>query len=90
MSEKLTCPGCKSHTSAVRLAYFNGQPCPHCGLSNGAIEEILNVQRSMADKDLTERYRKLLIEVDILRTVNQRMRDQFHRIRDEVLRDDDD
>lgn len=31
MSNKMTCPGCKSHTSAVMMAAREGDACPYCG-----------------------------------------------------------
>jgi DNA-directed RNA polymerase subunit M/transcription elongation factor TFIIS len=52
MSEKMECPGCGSHTSAIRTAYEDGMNCPQCGLSARATEEILRARRTTADKDL--------------------------------------
>lgn len=44
----MTCPGCDSHTSDIRRAFENDQPCPTCGLSAAAYE-LIGVKRSQAD-----------------------------------------
>lgn len=48
----MTCPGCSTHSSSVLYAYREDRPCPECGLSNEAMAEILDVQRSRADEKL--------------------------------------
>jgi DNA repair exonuclease SbcCD ATPase subunit len=62
MSEKMTCPGCDSHTSSVLNAFENGSACPVCGLSCEATEEILAVRDKKASNDLKTRVEELLKE----------------------------
>lgn len=52
MSERMTCPGCDSHTSSVLVAYQAGGPCPYCGLSWAAIAEIERIQHTRAGEEL--------------------------------------
>lgn len=42
MADKMTCPGCDSHTSGVLTAFGQGEPCPHCGLSWAVSAELAN------------------------------------------------
>lgn len=60
----MTCPGCGAHTSSVLLSAEDGEACPYCGLSAGAIWEIDAVRRKKADEDLKERLEKALVERD--------------------------
>lgn len=62
MSEKMTCPGCDSHTSSVLRAYEDGQDCPLCGLSYQAADEILTLRDKKANADLKSRVTQLLKE----------------------------
>ena len=64
MSEKMECPGCGAYTSSVLAKVNDGEPCPYCGLSAGAILEIGSVRRRKADEDLKEQLEKALIERD--------------------------
>jgi hypothetical protein len=64
MSNKMTCPGCNSHTSAVLSDYMAGDPCRYCGLSASATEEILAVRRSVADEALKARLEEVLRKFD--------------------------
>lgn len=48
MADKMTCPGCDSHTSAVLRAYDSGEPCPSCGLSYEATCELYEKRRTVA------------------------------------------
>lgn len=52
MGNKMTCPACDSHTSAVLAAFDEGNPCPYCGLSAGAALEIQTVRLKRADEEL--------------------------------------
>lgn len=47
MSDKMTCPGCDSHTSSVLQAFGNDEPCPHCGLSYGTAAELAEKHRTV-------------------------------------------
>jgi hypothetical protein len=52
MSERMKCPGCGTGSSSVLTAYQEDEPCPYCGLSNLAMAEILEIQKTRADTDL--------------------------------------
>src|SRR5258708_4233586 len=52
MSEKMTCPGCGTHTSAVAEAHYADQPCPYCGLPAEAAAQVLAVRAARADEKL--------------------------------------
>lgn len=47
MADKMTCPGCDAHTSSVYDAYWDEKPCPHCGLSYGAMAELDEKRRTV-------------------------------------------
>lgn len=48
MSDKMTCPGCEAHLSSVLRAYNDGLPCPNCGLSYTAMDELFKKRRTVA------------------------------------------
>lgn len=60
----MTCPGCDSHTSTVLARYLDGEPCPYCGLSATATQEIIAARQRGADADLTAKYTELVKRVD--------------------------
>lgn len=62
----MTCPACKAHTSSVRAAFLDHRPCPSCGLSAYAAQEILAIRQRHADAeaDLTARCAQLVIRAD--------------------------
>ena len=64
MSDKMTCPGCDSHTSGVLAAFNDGEPCPYCGLSAETTLELRAVRRSHADEALKTKCEQLLKERD--------------------------
>lgn len=63
VADKMTCPGCRSHTSDVLRAYNNDDPCPNCGLPASATDQVLAARRKAADADLTAKYEELAIRV---------------------------
>jgi hypothetical protein len=65
LSDKMTCPGCQSHSSSVATAYKNGQPCPSCDLSALISYEIENTRMAYGPGELTERHVRLLIRHDV-------------------------
>jgi hypothetical protein len=86
MSEKMTCPGCQSHTSDVRRAYDEDEPCPHCALPASATDQVLAARRKAADADLTARYEELAVRVGRAESEAVRLRnvvDQFRDVLDE-------
>lgn len=64
MSFKQTCPGCNSHSSTVAQAFADGEPCPMCGLSAGAANEIMAVQQARADDAVKAEFAELRLRVD--------------------------
>lgn len=64
MGQKMTCPGCRSHTSDILHRFQENEPCPHCGLSAQAALEIEGVRRRTADEALKQRVEELVKEID--------------------------
>lgn len=64
MSEKMTCPGCGSHSSTILTAFTDGRSCPQCGLSASAALEIQDIRQERADRQLRERCETLTKELD--------------------------
>jgi DNA replicative helicase MCM subunit Mcm2 (Cdc46/Mcm family) len=56
MADKMTCPACDSYTSDVLRAFRNGEPCPSCGLSNSAAQEVDEARTRNADETLIQKY----------------------------------
>lgn len=87
MSEKMTCPGCQSHTSDVLRAYNDDEPCPHCGLPKSATTQVLAARKKAADADLTARYEELALRVGRAEGETVKLRnvvDQIRNILDEL------
>jgi hypothetical protein len=61
MSEKLTCPGCNTHTSQRLAELQDGRPCSSCGLSAAATEEILTVRARWSEGLLREQLEAALV-----------------------------
>jgi hypothetical protein len=76
VSEKMECPGCNGVSSSVLISVMNGEPCPFCGLSAGAVLEISGVRRKQADEELKERLAKALAELDRVKAEAARLRGQ--------------
>jgi hypothetical protein len=72
----MECPGCGTFTSSVLASVMNGEACPYCGLSSGAVQEIRGVRRKQADDDLKERLATALAELDRVKTEAARLRRQ--------------
>jgi DNA repair exonuclease SbcCD ATPase subunit len=64
VSNKMTCPGCNSHTSDVLRAFEDGAACPYCGLSAEATLEIQAVRKSRADEAIKVKCEQALKERD--------------------------
>lgn len=64
MSTKAECPGCGSCTSAIWSAFREGRPCPVCGLSAAAADEVLAARRKSADKELVAKYEEAIKRAD--------------------------
>jgi hypothetical protein len=58
VSNKMTCLGCNSYTSAIYDAYQERSPCPTCGLAADATERVLAARKRLADEDLIQRYQE--------------------------------
>lgn len=72
----MECPGCQAVSSSVLIRVTNGEPCPFCGLSAGAVLEIGGVRRKQADEKLKERLEKALVERDQARREAAALRGQ--------------
>ena len=81
MSEKMTCPGCNSHTSGVLFAVREGRRCPYCGLSPAAILEVNAIQLSKADQDLKDRAEKAIVAEAKLESELAWCKSQLNKIR---------
>lgn len=76
MSDKMECPGCGAVSSSVLIRITNGDPCPFCDLSAGAVLEIGRVRRKQADEELKERLAKALTELDRVKAESAKLRGQ--------------
>lgn len=81
MSDKLSCPGCGSHSSAIYRAVKDDGPCPHCGLSAAAILEVLGARERGANAELTARYEAAVIRADKAEDEATNLRKQLDDIR---------
>jgi len=70
----MECPGCGAVSSSVLIKIRDGEPCPFCHLSAGAIREIHDIRRKNADKGLKDRLEKALVERDRAVTEAARLR----------------
>ena len=70
----MECPGCGAVSSSVLIRVTNGEPCPFCGLSAGAVLEISDVRRKQADDYLKEQLEKALVELDRVKTEAAKLR----------------
>ena len=70
----MCCPGCGGYTSSVLSAYEDGSPCPYCGLSSDAAEEILTVRKRVADEALKARVEELAKELSSVKTERDKLR----------------
>lgn len=62
MSNKATCPGCGSHTSAVYDAMHGERAaCDHCGLPGSVIYEVHEARKREADKELLAKYEAAIV-----------------------------
>ena len=56
---KTTCPACDSETSAIGMAFRDGEPCPYCGLPAEAAEAVMEARkREEASELVLERMAK--------------------------------
>lgn len=81
MSDKTTCPGCNSRTSAIRQAVQDGEPCPYCGLPADVIWQVEGVRARQADETLKAEVERLLIENGKLTAERDRLARQVEQIR---------
>lgn len=82
MSEKMTCPGCGAHTSSVRTAYVEGEPCPNCDLPAEATAQVLDARRRSADAELTERYTQAIMRAERAEQRVRRLETTLQTLRD--------
>lgn len=84
MSQKMTCPGCNSHTSDVFYAVERDDPCPYCGLPAESILAVDVVRQSRADQGLKEKFIEAEVRAGKAEAERDRLREQLREIR-EVL-----
>jgi hypothetical protein len=78
MSEKMTCPGCGSHSSSVLADYRAEKPCRNCGLSWDAATEILDVQERTANEELKAKLAEALKRADKAEDKARRLRNHLN------------
>lgn len=85
MSDKMTCPGCDAHTSAVLAAFEDWEPCPYCGLSYEATAELeekhRTVRQSRADDEVKRVAEEALKRAGRLEAENERLRRTVDEVR---------
>ena len=86
MSEKMTCPGCDSHTSAVLNAYESDGECPYCGLSAEAMYMVTKAKERHASDELITKYTESQKENRRLVKENAMMRLKLNSIEQAVSR----
>jgi hypothetical protein len=64
MADKMECPACKAYLSGIKMAFQNGEPCPECGLSAEAAEEVLSIWDTRANEALQAKAGAQRIELD--------------------------
>lgn len=94
MSEKATCPGCDSHTSAIYAVLHGTDPwgkqeCPYCGLPRESMVAVIEARRRKADADLTERFAAAEIRAGRAEAELVKLRHRLDRIRQAVEDDED-
>lgn len=62
---KVHCPGCGDYSSAIGMAFSNGDPCPTCGLSAAALAEITSVRATHANDAVKAEFEKLCVRADL-------------------------
>lgn len=82
MSDKMTCPGCGSHTSSVWHAYIDGESMPCCGLSNGAIAELITIRDSRANDSIKAIADAAVKRANAAETELGKLRRQVQAVRD--------
>ena len=82
-----TCPVCDASTSAIGMAYRNGDPCPYCGTSEETAELIWGARDRLADQKLVDQLvatqaelQKLTIEVMRLRGFRRSLEGAIHEL----------
>lgn len=63
------------------MAVENGEPCPYCGLSASAIEEVNRAQDSRANEEMQAKYSEAVIRADKAEREARSLRNQLDRIR---------
>lgn len=81
MSDRMTCPGCNTHTSSVLNAFENDRPCPHCGLSVEATAELLEVREAVANAELKTKLTAALVRADKAEKRVYRLEDALREIK---------
>jgi uncharacterized Zn finger protein (UPF0148 family) len=85
------CPVCESNTSAIGLAYKEGDPCPYCGTTEETAKLIIAAQDRLADQKLVDELiaanktiAALRAELDQMSRFRSAIRSVMSAIRDEA------
>lgn len=64
MADKMTCPGCDSHSSSVLADFERGDRCRFCGLSAEAAQEIMDIREKRANAAVEAAFKDLRVRLD--------------------------
>lgn len=56
MTDKMTCPACDAHLSAIHRAFQEERPCPNCGLPHEAAVAVIGAASRGAAVELQRKY----------------------------------
>ena len=62
MGDKMTCPICDSHTSAIASAFCGDEDCPYCGASHELMNSHLKIQNEKVNYERLKADKKLILE----------------------------
>lgn len=80
MSDRMTCPGCQTHTSSVLARYLEDEPCPYCGLPASAAAEVMAAQKRNADAELTRKYTEVVTRLGHAEAETAKLRSALQQI----------
>lgn len=81
MSDKMLCPGCDCSTSGIHAAFSEGRPCPVCGLSAEAAQQVVAAQERHADEQLVQQLTDLHKRNGELERENAVMRERLRQVK---------
>ena len=81
---KRSCPACDSWTSAVGIAFRDGEPCPYCGLPAEVVPILDAAEKRGLDRTLIERTAQAEVRAVNAEAETERMKAALRRIKDEA------